>query len=140
MRHIVIALLSLSACATSGALDHPSDPTTGRGSSVQLDFSARGEDAAQPVFPAAIDPRLPSADRVAPRIRQVLGENVTADVDLCVGGDGHVTSATVAKSSSNDAFDRSMLHDINEWQFEATPGAGAHKMCERFTISYRVHR
>ncbi|MCX5741815.1 MAG: TonB family protein [Proteobacteria bacterium] len=136
---LALAVSSLSACATSGALDQPVDPTRGSHAAVRLDFTARTDDA-RPVFPAVVDPRLPSADRIAPRIRARAGVVVSADVQLCVSPTGHVASVELARGSTFAAFDDAMMRDVVGWQFAPTPGPGALKSCERFTISYRPHR
>lgn len=129
---------SLSACATGGALDRSIDPTRGATTGVQLDFTAR-TDAVQPTFPAVVDPRLPSADRIAPRIRAFVGDNVTADVDLCVAPSGKVASVELARSSSYDAFDTAMMRDVATWQFASSHAPEALRSCDRFTISYHPH-
>ena len=137
MRAILLAV-SLSACATTGALDHSAD-ATGSTSRVQLDFSARAEDA-KATFPAVMQPRLPSADRIAPRLATLGGDSLSADVRLCVRPDGKVANATLSQSSQVVAFDQAMMRDVAEWQFAAMPGPATLKTCEDFTISYRPRR
>jgi TonB family protein len=77
-------------------------------------------------------PSLPSADRIAPWIREKLGDHASADVRVCVAGDGHVTSIALVHTSQYDAFDRAVLKDVASWHFEATGDA----RCRTTTISY----
>ncbi len=135
-----IGLVTFSACATGATplLDpHDSAPRA----QVQLDFTAPATDGAVGAsFPAVVEPRLPSADRIAPRIRTLLGETASADVHLCVAPAGNVTSVALARGSTMPAFDHAMMNDVTAWQFAAQPGPATVRTCERFTISYRTHR
>lgn len=135
MRALLLGSLLFSACATTGLpLDRAAASS---GSRVTLDFTAHDTADARATFPAAIDPRLPTADRIAPRIHTVLGDTATAAVKLCVAPSGKVSSVELEQGSSMDAFDRAMMTDIAAWQFAELPGPDRVKTCERFTISYR---
>lgn len=128
---------SLFACA-AGTM--PMDRETTPSARVKLDFSSvTAESAAAATFPGVVDPQLPSADRIAPRIHHVLGDTASAAVQLCVAPSGKVASVTLERSSEMPAFDRAMMNDVASWQFAAMPGPATVKSCERLTISYRPH-
>jgi TonB family protein len=137
MKIIALALaLPLAACASSAVTRGPSvadEPRAG----TQLDL-VTGE-ATNPSFPArlteASTPR--AADRLAHRVDVELGGQARANLRLCVGGDGSVTSATVAKSSGIDALDAAFVDEAKSWRYAAlaSPEATA---CQKVEISYTV--
>lgn len=77
---------------------------------------------------------LPSADRIAPYIKQHLGNTASADVQLCVAADGHVSRVGLLKGSKFAAFDRAVVHDVSGWQF----ASGDATRCVKTTIAYHV--
>ena len=137
MKTVVAAALLLSACATTGTPSTLGTEPARTGSRVQLDLAVH-PDAAR-VFPAAIDPRLPRADRLAHRLLAELGDTASLEVRLCVAPQGTVTSVEVLRGSSHEAFDQSVIADAMSWQFEALPGPASVKTCERATITYHPH-
>jgi TonB family protein len=134
---IVTAALLFSACATTGTPSTFGTEGARTGSRVQLDLVPHA-DAAR-VFPAAIDPRLPRADRLATQILSTLGDTASLEVRLCVAPQGTVASVEVLRGSSLAAFDQSVIADAMGWQFEALPGPTGVKTCERATITYHPH-
>jgi TonB family protein len=135
MKSVMLSAILFSACATTGT--PTMDRETHAGSRVQLDLVPHA-DAAR-VFPAAIDPRLPSADRLAHQIRAELGESASLEVKLCVAPEGKVSSVEVLRGSNLAAFDQSVIADAMSWQFAALPGPESVRTCERATITYRPH-
>lgn len=137
MKIIAVALaLPLAACASTTVTRGPSvadEPRAG----IELDLVA-GE-ATAPSFPArlteASSPR--AADRLAHRVDAELGGQARADLRLCVGGDGSVTSATVARSSGIAALDTAFVDEAKGWRYAAlaSPSATA---CQMVEIDYRV--
>jgi TonB family protein len=94
------------------------------------------------VFPVAIDPQLPTADRMRREIRTELGEVASADVRLCVAPDGHVRNVEIVRGSTLAEFDQAILHDMAHWQFSGMPGSSHAEnlqSCEIATITYRPH-
>nr|HEX4318966.1 TonB family protein [Kofleriaceae bacterium] len=77
-------------------------------------------------------PSLPSADRIAPWIRDKVGNHVTADVRLCIAPDGHVARVEMVRGSTYAPFDRAVMKDISAWQFKATGDS----RCTKTTIDY----
>lgn len=135
MKSVMMFAFLISACATTGT---PTlDRETHAGSRVQLDLVPHA-DAAR-VFPAAIDPRLPSADRVAHQIRAELGDSASIEVKLCVAPEGRVSSVQVLRGSNLAVFDQSVIADAMTWQFASLPGPDSVRTCERATITYRPH-
>lgn len=132
-----VAALLLSACATTGTPSTLGTEPARTGSRVQLDLVPHAD--ATRVFPNAIDPRLPRADRLATEIRAELGETASLEVRLCVAPEGRVTSVEVLRGSQLAAFDQSVIADAMSWQFEALPGPASAKTCERATITYHPH-
>jgi TonB family protein len=128
--------VALAACATAG-LPQSSDPLAPR-SHVVLDFGAAPNDDAQLVRPVALDPRLPSVDRIASQLHYELGDTAQATLKLCVAPAGNVTSATITQSSSSTAFDGALIHDITSWRFAATPGLANVQSCSVATVVYRT--
>ena len=137
MRLLAVSAVLFAACATTGGL--PTDRESTPGARVKLDFANAADVAAHAVFPAVVDPQLPSADRIAPRIHHLLGDVAVAHIALCVAPSGKVASVTLDASSGLPAFDRAMMNDIATWQFAAMPGPATVKTCEQLTISYRPH-
>lgn len=131
MSKLAVLVISLSACATAATgLDRETAPRA----KVQLDFSTEGRSDA--VFPSAIEPALPSVDRMARQIRAELGEAAVASINLCVSPAGKVTNIEILESSSSAAFDQAVLRDAKAWQFETMPGPATLQTCERARIKY----
>jgi TonB family protein len=128
-----LLVLALPACAATTALVPAPASHTG----AHLDLSARDGSLA-PAFPEAIEPALPSVDRISREVRAQLGDTAVADLDLCVSPAGKVTRVAIAKSSTLAAFDAALLHDAEHWQFDALPGPDTVQSCRRATIEYRV--
>src|SRR5690349_19555863 len=97
------ACLMLAACATAGGgLDRDTAPRA----TVRFEVSPADEpDAA---FPAAANPKLPSADPLADAIRSRPGGSASAQVWLCIASDGHVQGLTLVRGSSLPAFDAAL--------------------------------
>jgi outer membrane biosynthesis protein TonB len=125
-----LSLSSLIACAagTTGTAARPLEP-------VRTASCAVKADPAGPAFPAAIDPKLPSVDRIARLVEAELGARAAAEVDLCVSRDGRVVAVSLVHATRSPAFDLAVVHDVAEWQF-AAPAAPADRTCKRATISY----
>jgi len=126
----------LAACATTstGAAMDPQGTRTG----LHLDLSVRGEPAT-PVFPAPIEPTVPTVDRMAHSIQARFGATtMSAQLDLCVAPDGHVTKISVARGSSYEAFDHALVRDAAQWQFEKLPGPATVESCRRATVAYHT--
>lgn len=126
--------LVLAACATGTAVR--GDREGAARFDLAVDASAaRG-------FPQAKDPHLPSVDLMSHRIRNEVDDDVaSAEVRLCVGGNGRVQRVQLLRGSSSWAFDEALVHDMSDWQFSETPGnvALARQNCEIAKVSYRVH-
>jgi len=133
MQKLALVSCVLFGCATTGATtDREVAPRTG----IHLDLSAKG-DPATPVFPEAIDPAVPTVDRMAHAIRARFGTTtMTAELDLCVAPDGHVTKLGLAQGSSYDAFDHALVRDAAAWRFETLPGPATVESCRRAKVAY----
>jgi TonB family protein len=97
------------------------------------------DDAVPATFPARLtQPETPrAANRLANRVTAELGGEARADLRLCVGGDGAVTSAKIASSSGIAELDAAFLKEAESWRYE--PLAAADKTaCQKVEISYRV--
>jgi TonB family protein len=134
--HRCLYALLLSACATTGLPGAEREPAPH--ARVVLAPLA-GEDTVR-LVPQAVDPMLPSADRIARVVEARLGHEATVDIRYCVSPTGKVTEATLERSSSLDQFDQAVMADIVDWQFEAKPGPDSLRTCDRATIVYRPHR
>lgn len=135
----------LAACATGGAgaggirVDREAAP---HAAAPRLDLHAAASEGTR-VFPVAIDPQLPSADRIGREIRGELGEVASAEIRLCVAADGRVHSVQLVRGSSLAEFNEAVVHDVASWQFSGSPGwsrPNRLKSCELATIRYRPHR
>jgi TonB family protein len=132
----VLGVVLLSACATTGTLGV--DPQSSSHARVEL-VPAAADDSHQ-VVPQAIEPQLPSADRLAHVIDARLGERASVDVRFCVTPAGHVTKATLERGSTMPSFDDAVMSDVVNWQFASQPGPETVQTCETATIVYRPHR
>ncbi|HEY5923448.1 MAG TPA: energy transducer TonB [Kofleriaceae bacterium] len=132
----MLAVVLLSACATTGALGIDPQPSS-RG---RVDLVPPAAEETAQVIPQAIAPQLPSADRLARTIDARLGERASVDVRLCVTPAGKLASAKLERSSSLASFDDAVLADVAKWQFAAQPGPATLQTCEITTIVYRPHR
>lgn len=132
-----LAACSLVACAASGT----PVMNSASGSRAKLDLRIHpNADGAGAIAQKAIDPELPSVDRIAHVIRAQLADTASADLDICVAPSGRVTDVTLARTSTLRAFDDAVLRDAETWQFTPLPGPANVKSCTRATISYRAHR
>lgn len=136
MFKLAILTISLGACATTatGVSDREAAPRTG----IQLDLTAHSTDATA-AFPAALDPAVPSIDRMQHALRARYGSTtMTAELDLCVAPDGHVTKISLAQGSTYDVFDHALLRDAAAWQFATLPGPATVESCRRASVTYRT--
>src|SRR5262245_6744337 len=128
--HRVLCVVLLSACATTGTLGV--DPQSSSHARVEL-VPATADETMQ-VVQRAIDPQLPSADRLARVIDARLGERASVDVRFCVTPAGQVSSATLERASAMPSFDQAVMSDVVNWQFAAQPGPETVRTCESTTI------
>jgi TonB family protein len=125
----------VGACASSGTFGI--DPQSSSRARVALQ-PPTGE--AKHLSPRAIDPQLPTADRLARVIEANLGEQATVAVRFCVTPAGRVASATLERSSKLALFDDAVMADVRDWRFAAQPGPESLKTCEIATVVYLPHR
>jgi TonB family protein len=130
----VVSSLSLTACATTGTFGDSHEPRSR--ARVSLAPLTAGETLQ--VIPHAIEPMLPSADRLSRYIVARLGERATVDVRYCVSPSGALVSAVLARSSSSPHFDHAVMTDIARWRFVAQPGPAHVRTCQEATIVYRA--
>ena len=126
----------LSGCATTGALGVDREPT--EHARITLAPLA-GEDTIR-LVPQALDPLLPSADRISRVVEARLGGEASVDLRYCVSPAGKVIEAKLLRSSTLDAFDHAVMSDVVGWQFAVQPGPDSVRSCDRATIVYRPHR
>jgi TonB family protein len=96
------------------------------------------ESAAASIPQRAAPAAAPQASRrLVHQVDVELGGRARADLRLCVGGDGGVTSAAVIRSSGIAAFDDALLTAARDWRYVplAAPEAQA---CHVARVSYRV--
>ena len=121
--------LLVSGCAASGATqDHIT--------TVSMTDPANARRAA----PMPIDPKLPSVDRIAERVRLELGSEATTDVKLCIRPSGKVASVLLVGGSALPAFDLAVVDDAADWRFPALPGPDTLESCENAKVVYRSYR
>jgi hypothetical protein len=92
------------------------------------------------ITPSPIDPRMPSVDRLASRIRAELGTTASTDLHVCVRPSGKVASVTLVGGSAMPDFDLAMVKDASAWQFTSMPGPDTLQTCRTVTIAYHPHR
>ena len=131
----VITTSSVAGCATGRTI--VTDRDHAPHARVHLELTGSTDTAA--VFPAAIDPALPSVDRIGREVRGTLGDAATAQIDLCVSPAGAVTKASLVRGSSFSDFDQALLRDVNAWRFTSLPGPSSVQTCERAKITYRPY-
>lgn len=137
MSKLALLALALGACATTG-LPGERDAAAPR-AGIRLDLAGAPDTAASPVFPSAVDPKVPTVDRMSHALRARYGATeMTAALDLCVAPDGHVTKLALAKSSTYEPFDNALLADAADWKFSALPGPASVEACRTATIAYRA--
>lgn len=125
-------LLSVSACATTTlGVDREAAPR------AKVTLAPLVADETVRLVPHAIEPMLPSADRLSHVIAARLGERADVDVRYCVSPAGQVISAELARGSALPAFDQAVMSDIVTWQFAVQPGPAHVKSCQTATIVYR---
>lgn len=129
MMKIVLAAFLISACATGSASSSGHIARRAR----PIFHTASAAPTRDP-FPSAIDPRLPSVDRIA----RLVGVSPAAEVELCVSNDGRVAKVTLLQGSADELFDAALLRDVPKWEFIAAPSRTTLRMCKRATISYRA--
>ncbi len=130
----LVYTLLLSACATTGALGTDREGPRARARVTLAPLTV--EDTLR-VMPHAIEPMLPSADRLTGAITARLGARATVDVTCCVSPTGAVVSAELARGSSYAPFDHAVMTDIVAWKFRAQPGPAHVRTCQAATIVYR---
>ncbi len=137
MKSILLATLFVGGLAAGGCaagattFDRDISPRTG----VRLDSSQTRSEVIR-VVPAAVEAQLPSADRIAARLRHTMPSDPSVDLDLCIRPDGRVASAQLVRASQLPAFDEAVLRDVKAWQFEEMPGPTTLKNCQRRTVVY----
>lgn len=126
---------SLFACATGSTMIDPEAPSYTAAARLELGVTANGDSA----FPHAIEPRVPSVDRLGVQVRAALGDTATAALQLCVSPAGKVTKVELVESSTFAAFDAALLRDAKAWQFATLPGPEMLQTCSRATVSYHPY-
>ncbi|HUS29932.1 MAG TPA: hypothetical protein VMZ53_15610 [Kofleriaceae bacterium] len=127
----------LSGCATTGVLGADREPAVPHAKVVLSPLP--GDDTVR-LVPQAIEPMLPSADRIARVVESRLGPQASVDIHYCVSPAGKVVEAKLERGSSLEQFDQAVMADIVDWQFEASPGPDSLRTCDSATIVYRPHR
>ena len=136
---LAVSMTLLAACATGGAgLDREASPH------ARARFEVTSVEDTDPAFPAARNPKLPSADRLTSVIWSKLDGVASVEVHLCVAPDGHVQGLSVVRGSTLAEFDAAVKNDVTDWQFSGMPGTSSFasnlRTCELATITYRPHR
>jgi TonB family protein len=134
MLKLTLLSLSLAACATAAT---GLDRDHSQRAKVKLDLAAVG--GVEATFPEALDPTVPSVDRISHAVRAHLGDTATAELSLCVSPSGAVKQVELTRSSSYAPFDKALLADAATWQFASLPGPDRVMSCRNATIAYRVH-
>ena len=134
-RVLCAVLLSSAACASTGTInvDRDSAPR------AKVQLAPLIADETTRLLPTAVEPALPSADRISHIIEARLGSQATVDVRYCVSPAGRLVSTELERSSTLDAFDRAVMTDMATWQFASKPGTEDLRTCETATIVYRPH-
>ncbi|HEV7555756.1 MAG TPA: hypothetical protein VGO00_09895 [Kofleriaceae bacterium] len=131
----IALLLSLGACAAGGlAIDREAAPHA----KARLDLSA--SEPSWQITPSPVDPKLPSVDRLASRVRAELGSTTNTDLHVCVRPSGKVASVTLVGGSAMPDLDLAMVKDASAWQFASMPGPDTLQTCRTVTIAYHPHR
>ena len=135
---ILVALItssSVAGCATGRGFvtDNDSAPHA----RIRLELAGSSDTAA--VFPQAIDPSVPSVDRIGREVRGTLGNAAHAQLDLCVSPAGNVTRATLVQGSGFAEFDQALLRDVDTWRFSTMAGPATLQTCERAKITYHPY-
>ena len=130
---VILSVAVLSGCATTGAFQPDRDSAP----HARVTLAPLTADETVRVVPHAIEPMLPSADRVSRAIVARLGTEASVDIRYCVSPAGKIVSAELARTSSYEQFDQAVMHDIVDWQFAAQPGPSELKTCQSATIIYR---
>jgi TonB family protein len=135
---LVPCLLLFSACATTGSMTEPREPLPRGTANLELATTT----LERSVFPRAIDPALPSVDRIAHHVRARLGDQAVATIELCVAPDGHVTKVALREETTYAPFDAAVVRDAQDWRFAAMPGAGTPGLqtCETAKVTYLAPR
>src|SRR4051812_17483298 len=134
--HRYVYAVLLSGCATTGVLDADREPAP----HARVTLAPLAGEETIRLVPQALEPLLPSADRISNVVEARLGDKASVDVRYCVSPAGKGTEAKLVRSSTLDAFDHAVMSDVVEWQFAAQPGPGNVRSCDRATIVYRPHR
>jgi TonB family protein len=129
-------LVLLGGCATTGVPASEREPVA----HAKVTLSPLPGDDTIRLVPQAVDPMLPSADRIARVVEARLGGEATVDIRYCVSPAGKVVEAKLERGSELEQFDQAVMHDIVDWQFEAQAGPDSVRTCDRATIVYRPHR
>ena len=135
---IFIALItssSIAGCATGAGFVTDSDSAPG--TRVRLELAGSSDTTA--VFPRAIDPSLPSVDRIGREVRGTLGDVARAQLELCVSSAGNVTTASLVEGSGFADFDAALLRDVGAWRFSTMAGPATLQTCERAKVSYHPY-
>src|SRR5687768_4403377 len=135
-----LSLILFTACATTGTTTMQSHEPAQR-AKIELELAAPAPDRAP--FPTALEPTMPSVDRVAHQLRFELGDAIMASLDLCVAPDGRVTNVALVESTQHARLDAAILRDAREWQFASRPGSTATaklQTCERASLKYLMPR
>lgn len=82
----------------------------------------------------AVQPELPSVDRIQTWIRDRIGDEASTELRVCIATDGRVTSVSVLRPSSYLPFDRAVMQDVRAWRF----AAAAVPRCLPTTIVYQA--
>lgn len=131
-QRLFLAAVLFAGCATTGL---PSSQESAQHARVEL--APLHADTTHQLVPRAIDPGLPSADRIARTVAVELGDVASVEVHFCVSPAGKLTDAELVRSSNLRAFDEAVMTDLRSWHFDVQPGPESVQTCDRATILYR---
>ena len=91
------------------------------------------------VMPAPIDPKMPTVDRLAGRMRDDRKAMTSTELNVCVRPSGKVASVVLVGGSAFPELDLAMVKDASAWQFTTMPGPDTLQSCRVITVAYRAH-
>lgn len=144
MHKLAILSIALTACAggAAGSRDGLAERRAAFAATsaeqTGAAISTAGAEQTEAVFPAALAPQLPRVDRLSHQLRGEVGDQVSAELTLCVRASGEVDEVHVVRGSRSAAFDRAVVRDVSEWRFAPMPGARTLRTCGQRTIAYRA--
>lgn len=132
---LIAAVISLSACATTGRSIPSLEASAGGRPTLDLQAPAPSDEATAWFPKLASEAALPSAARHQ-RMLSTTRDRLELGVRVCVAPDGSVADVQLEQPSGSAELDQAAQNDIRQWRFEPYAAPATIRVCKQVALGY----